>query len=108
MDNKKIVELLKVLKKIYACEMAGFNETYDLVQYANIDDLNEFLEENGINTLEILESCYNVKYVLDNNFEERGCEKTKKGIKDYFWKFEGINLSDNEVDGIYEKYIKSE
>lgn len=106
MDNKKIVELLKVLKKIYVCEMIGANESFDLIQEVNIGDLNEFLEENGINTLEILESCYNIKNVLSENFEERGCEKTKKGIKDYFWKFEGIDLSNNEVDGIYEKYFK--
>lgn len=106
MDNKKIVELLKVLKKIYVCEMIGANESFDLVQEANIGDLNEFLEENGINTLDILESCYKIEKVLSENFEERGCEKTKKGIKDYFWKFEGIDLSNNEVDGIYEKYFK--
>lgn len=106
MDNSKIVELLKVLKKIYVCEMAGFNESFDLVQDANMDDLNSFLEENGVNPLDVLESCYKMKIVL-RDFSETGCEKTSEGIKDYFWRFEGIKLSDNEANGIYEKYLKT-
>lgn len=107
MDNSKIVELLKVLKKIYVCEMAGFNESFDLVQDINIDDLNAFLEENGVNTLDVVESCYRVKNVLNGRFAEKGCEKTPEGIKDYFYNFEGIELSDNEANGIYEKYLKA-
>jgi hypothetical protein len=106
MDNSKIVELLKVLKKIYVCEMAGFNESFDLVQYAKMDDLNSFLEENGVNTLDVIESCYNVKYVLENNFKDKGCEKTPDGVKDFFYKFEGLRISDNEANCIYEKYLK--
>lgn len=106
MDNSKIVELLKVLKKIYVCEMAGFNESFDLVQDANMDDLNAFLEENGVNPLDVLESCYKMEIVL-RDFAENGCEKTPEGIKDYFWRFEGIKLSDNEANGIYEKYLKN-
>ena len=105
MDNKKIVELLKILKKIYVCEMAGFDETFDIVQDANMDDLNVFLEENGVNTLDVLESCYDIEYVMENEFSEKGCEKTLEGIKDFFYKSEGIKLSDNEANGIYEKYF---
>ena len=107
MDNSKIVELLKVLKKIYICEMAGFNESFDLVQDVNMDDLNAFLEENGVNTLDVVESCYIVKNVLNGRFAEKGCEKTPESIKDYFYNFEGIELSDNEANGIYEKYLKA-
>ena len=106
MDNKKIVELLKVLKKIYVCEMAGFNESFDLVQDANMDDLNAFLEENGVNPLDVLESCYNIKYALEERFADKGCEKSTKGVKELFYNFEGIKLSDNEANGIYEKYLK--
>ena len=106
MNNKKIVDLLKILKKIYVCEMAGFNDTFDIVQDANIDDLNAFLEENGVNTLDVLESCFNVKYMLENQFEEKGCEKSVEGIKHFFDTVEGIYLSDNEANGIYEKYMK--
>ena len=106
MDNSKIVELLKVLKKIYVCEMAGFNESFDLVQDANMDDLNTFLEENGVNTLDVIESCYDMEYVMENEFAEKDCEKTPEGIKDYFYKYEGIKLSDKEANGIYEKYLK--
>jgi hypothetical protein len=107
MDNSKIVELLKVLKKIYVCEMAGFNESFDLVQDANMDDLNAFLEENGVNPLDVLESCYDIEYVMENEFADKGYKKTPKGIKDYFYKSEGIKLSDNEANGIYEKYLNT-
>lgn len=107
MDNSKIVELLKVLKKIYVCEMAGFNESFDLVQDAKMDDLNAFLEENGVNTLDVLESCDNVKYVMEDRFAEEGCEKTPKGVKDFFYKFEGLEISDNEANCIYKKYLKN-
>ena len=106
MDNSKIVELLKVLKKIYVCEMAGFNESFDLVQDAKMDDLNSFLEENNVNTLDVLESCYNVGYVIENRFAEKGCEKTPEGVKVFFYKFEGIKISDNEANSIYERYLK--
>ena len=105
MDNKKIVELLKVLKKIYVCEMAGFNESFDLVQDANMDDLNAFLEENGVNTLDVMESCYDIKCALEERFAEKGCEKSLDGVKEFFYNFEGIKLSDNEANGIYEKYF---
>jgi hypothetical protein len=107
MDKNKIVDLLKVLKRIYVCEMAGFNETFDIVQDAKIDDLNLFLEENGVNTLDVLESCYNIKYVLENRFAEKGCEKTSDGVKEFFYKYEGIEISDKEANGIYEKYLKA-
>lgn len=107
MDNIKIIELLKVLKKIYVCEKAGFNSSFDLVQKINMDDLNTFLEENGVNTLDIVESCYNVKYVMEHSFIEKQCDKTIDGIKEYFDKFEGIRLSDNEAKSIYEKYLKN-
>ena len=103
---EKIVELLKILKKIYVCEMAGFNESFDLVQDANMDDLNAFLEENGVNTLDVIESCYNMEYVMENEFAEKDCEKSPKGVKEFFYDFEGIKLSDNEANGIYEKYLK--
>ena len=106
MDNSKIVELLKVLKKIYVCEMVGFNNSFDLVQNAKMDDLNSFLEENNVNTLDVLESCYNVGYVMENEFAEEDCEKTPKGVKDFFYKFEGLKISDNEANCIYEKYLK--
>lgn len=106
MNNSKIVELLKVLKKIYVCEMCGFNESFDLVQDAKMNDLNQFLEENGVNTLDVLESCYDVKYVLENEFKDEGCEKTPDGVKDFFYNFEGIEISDNEANCIYEKYLK--
>ena len=106
MNSKKIVELLKVLKKIYVCEMAGFNESFKLVQDANMDDLNAFLEENGVNPLDVLESCYDIACVVADEIAEKGCEKTPEGIKDYFYKYEGIKLSDNEANGIYEKYLK--
>jgi hypothetical protein len=105
-DNSKIVELLKVLKKIYVCEMAGFNESFYLVQDAKMDDLNAFLEENGVNTLDVLESCYNVKCAMDGEFVDRGCEKTAEGVKKFFYNHEGLELSDNEARGIYEKYLK--
>ena len=107
MDSKKIVELLKVLKKIYVCEMAGFNSAFGLVQDANMDDLNAFLEENGVNPLDVLESCYNIKYALEERFAEKGCEKSPDGVKEFFYNFEGIKLSDNEANGIYEKYLKT-
>ena len=103
MDNKKIVELLKILKKIYVCEMAGFNETFDLVQDANIDDLNAFLEENGVNTLDVMESCYDIECVLEDR--EKDYEKSPDGVKKFFYNFEGIKLSDNEANEIYEKYL---
>ena len=103
MDNKKIVELLKILKKIYVCEMAGFNETFDLVQDANIDDLNAFLEENGVNTLDVMESCYDIECVLEDR--EKDYEKSPDGLKKFFYNFEGIQLSDNEANEIYEKYL---
>ena len=103
MDNKKIVELLKILKKIYVCEMAGFNETFDLVQDANIDDLNAFLEENGVNTLDVMESCYDIECVLEER--EKDYEKSPDGVKKFFYNFEGIKLSDNEANEIYEKYL---
>ena len=106
MDNKKIVELLKVLKKIYVCEMAGFNESFDIVQDANMDDLNAFLEENDVNTLDVLESCYDVKYVMDNHFEEMEFESTQEGVKEFFLDYDGIQLSDNEAKAICEKYLK--
>lgn len=106
MDNKKIVELLKILKKIYVCEMAGFNETFKLVEDVNMNDLNAFLEENGVNPLDALESCYNIEYVIKNRFEKKDCEKSPKGVKEYFYDFEGIELSDKEANGIYEKYLK--
>jgi len=106
MDNKKIVELLKVLKKIYVCEMAGFNESFDLVQDANMDDLNAFLDENGVNTLDVIESCYDIEYVMEDEFTEKGCEKSPKEVKEFFYNFEGIKLSDKEANGIYEKYLK--
>ena len=105
MDNKKIVELLKILKKIYVCEMAGFNETFDLVQDANIDDLNAFLEENGVNTLDVMESCYDIEYAMEDEFAEKGCKKSPDGVKKFFYNFEGIKLSDNEANEIYEKYL---
>ena len=106
MDNSKIVELLKVLKKIYVCEMAGFNESFDLVQDANIDDLNAFLEENGVNPLDVLESCYDIEYAMEEEFAEKDCEKTPDGVKEFFYNFEGIKLSDKEANGIYEKYLR--
>jgi hypothetical protein len=108
MDNKKIVELLKVLKKIYVCEMAGFNESFDLVQDANMDDLNAFLEENGVNTLDVIESCYNVKNVMEDRFaEDDYYEKSPEGVKEFFYNYECIKLSDKEANGIYEKYLKN-
>lgn len=105
MDIKKIVELLKILKKIYVCEMAGFNETFDIVQDANMDDLNAFLEENGVNTLSIMESCYNIEHVIEDRFTEKDCEKSPEGVKKFFYNFEGIKLSNNEANEIYEKYL---
>ena len=107
MDKNKIVDLLKVLKRIYVCEMAGFNESLDIVQDAKIDDLNLFLEENGVNTLDVLESCYNIKYAIENEFTKKGCEKTSDGVKEFFYKHEGIKISDKEANGIYEKYLKA-
>jgi len=104
MDIKKIVELLKILKKIYVCEMAGFNESFKLVQDANMDDLNAFLEENGVNPLDVLESCYNIEYVLEDR--EKDYEKSPDGVKKFFYNFEGIKLSNNEANEIYEKYLK--
>ena len=106
MGNSKIVELLKVLKKIYVCEMAGFNESFDLVQDVKMDDLNAFLEENGVNTLDVVESCYDIECVMEDEFAENGCEKSPDGVKKFFYNFEGIELSDNEANGIYEKYLK--
>ena len=103
MDNKKIVELLKILKKIYVCEMAGFNETFDLVQDANIDDLNAFLEENGVNTLDVMESCYDIECVLEDR--EKDYEKLPDGVKKFFYNFENIKLSDKKENEIYEKYL---
>ena len=108
MNNSKIVELLKVLKKIYVCEMCGFNESFDLVQDTNISDLNQFLEENGVKTLEVIESCLNVRNVMNEDFIDSGCEKTAEGVKKFFYNHEGLELSDNEARGIYEKYLKNE
>jgi len=107
MNNSKIVELLKVLKKIYVCEMCGFNESFDLVQDAKMNDLNQFLEENGVKTLEVIESYLNVKNVMNGEFVDRGCEKTAEGVKKFFYNYEGLELSNNEAQGIYEKYLKN-
>lgn len=105
-NTSKVIKLLKILKKIYICEMAGFNETKHLIQNIKIDDLNSILEENGVKLLKLLESCYEVEEALQDNILENGCERTKESVKKYFHDVEGIKLSDNEVNDIYEKYIK--
>jgi hypothetical protein len=86
--------------------MAGFNESFDLVQDANMDDLNAFLDENGVNTLDVMESCYNIEHVIEDRFTEKDREKSPEGVKKFFYNFEGIKLSDNEANEIYEKYLK--
>ena len=69
-----------------------------------MNDLNAFLEENGVNTLDIIESCYRVSNVMKTDFN---LDKTVDGVKQYF-EGEGLDLSDNEAKGIYEKYLKEE
>lgn len=102
---EKIVELLKILKRIYISEMCDFNDTLDIIQEANIDELNKFFEENNVNTLDILESNLDIKYILKNDFKDKDFERTPQGIKDYFSRFYCIKLSDIEAFDICEKYF---
>ena len=46
------------------------------------------------------------EYLMENNFKDKGCEKTPDGVKDFFYKFEGLEISYNEANCIYEKYLK--
>ena len=103
MEKSMIASLLEVLKKICICEKCGFNETKNIIQEANMGDLDELLEENGVNTLDVIESIFAVKDALEEEFE--GFESTPEGVKTFFNDVQRLPISDKEAREIYEKYL---